>query len=72
MTPLLLGCFGFMDKVGWASDSRYFCYLYQTTISFRNTTEMFADLPERLDFSSSVVLNMVCDMADDAHRERVQ
>ena len=27
-----------MDEVSWASDSRYFCYLYQTTTSFCNTT----------------------------------
>jgi hypothetical protein len=26
-----------MDEVVWARDSKYFCYLYQTTTSFCNT-----------------------------------
>ncbi len=27
-----------MDSVGWVSDSKYFCYPYQTTTSFCNAT----------------------------------
>ncbi len=34
----LKGCLGFMDEVGWANDSKYKYYLYQTTTSFCNTT----------------------------------
>ena len=34
----LKGCKVFMEEVAWGSDSRYFCYLYQTNTRSCNTT----------------------------------
>ncbi len=60
-----------MDSVGWASNSKYFCYFYQTTTSFCNTTIICVP---NVDKSSRrmVIKNQIFMLSERDHKLRVQ